>query len=51
MDFWARLDHRLCYKKDLKAAKSVQRDLRKYAEIIARVDVQMLSLRKRIDAI
>ncbi len=37
MDFWARLDHRLCYKKDLKAAKSVQRDLRKYAEIIARV--------------
>lgn len=51
MDFWARLDHRLCYKKDLKAAKSVQKDLRKYAEIIARVDVQMLSLRKRIDAI
>lgn len=51
MDFWARLDHRLCYKKDLKAAKNVQRDLRKYAEIIARVDIQMLSLRKRIDAI
>lgn len=51
MDFWARLDHRLCYKKDLKAAKSVQKDLRKYAEIISRVDVQMLSLRKRIDAI
>lgn len=51
MDFWARLDHRLCYKKDLKAAKSVQKDLRKYAEIISRVDVQMLSLRKRIDVI
>lgn len=51
MDFWARLDHRLCYKKDLKAAKNVQKDLRKYAEIIARVDIQMLSLRKRIDAI
>lgn len=51
MDFWARLDHRLCYKKDLKAAKSVQKDLRKYAEIIARVDMQMLSLRNRIDAI
>ncbi|MDE5803583.1 MAG: GTP pyrophosphokinase [Lachnospiraceae bacterium] len=51
MDFWARLDHRLCYKKDVKAAKNVQKDLRKYAEIIARVDVQMLSLRNRIDAI
>lgn len=51
MDFWARLDHRLCYKKDLKAVKNIQKDLRKYAEIIARVDVQMLSLRKRIDAI
>lgn len=51
MDFWARLDHRLCYKKDVKSAKSIQKDLREYAEIISRVDVQMLSLRKRIDAL
>lgn len=51
MDFWARLDHRLCYKKDVKAAKNIQKDLRKYAEIISRVDMQMLSLRNRIDAI
>lgn len=51
MDFWARLDHRLCYKKEIKAAKAVQKDLREYAEIISRVDIQMLSLRKRIDAL
>lgn len=51
MDFWARLDHRLCYKKEIKAAKAVQKDLREYAEIISRVDDQMLRLRKRIDAL
>ncbi|MGN1147343.1 MAG: GTP pyrophosphokinase family protein [Lachnospiraceae bacterium] len=51
MDFWARLDHRLCYKKDLKAAKAVQKDLKEYAEIISKVDVHMLTLRKRIDAL
>ncbi len=51
MDFWARLDHRLCYKKDVKSSKSIQKDLREYADIISRVDVQMLSLRKRIDAL
>lgn len=51
MDFWARLDHKLCYKKELKAAKSIQKDLREYAEIISRVDIQMLTLRKRIDAL
>ncbi len=51
MDFWARLDHRLCYKKELKAAKAIQKDLREYAKIISRVDIQMLTLRKRIDAL
>ncbi len=51
MDFWAKLDHRICYKKDLKAVKAVQKDLREYAEIISRVDVQMLTLRKKIDAL
>ncbi|MCH5275850.1 MAG: GTP pyrophosphokinase [Lachnospiraceae bacterium] len=51
MDFWARLDHRLCYKKDILAAKAVQKDLKEYAEIISRVDSQMLDLRKRIDAL
>lgn len=51
MDFWARIDHRLCYKKEVKSSKSIQKDLREYAEIISRVDVQMLSLRKRIDAL
>lgn len=51
MDFWARLDHRLCYKKDIQAAKAVQKDLKEYAEIISRVDSQMLNLRKRIDAL
>lgn len=51
MDFWARLDHRLCYKKEIKAAKAVQKDLKEYADIISRVDVQMLTLRKRIDAL
>lgn len=51
MDFWARLDHSLCYKREVKAAKAVQKDLKEYAEIISRVDIQMLALRKRIDAL
>ncbi|HKM35634.1 MAG TPA: GTP pyrophosphokinase [Lachnospiraceae bacterium] len=51
MDFWARLDHRLCYKKEIQSTKMEQKNLEEYADIISRVDEQMLSLRKRIDAL
>lgn len=51
MDFWARLDHRLCYKKEIQSTQMGQKDLGEYAEIISRVDEQMMTLRKRIDTL
>lgn len=51
MDFWARLDHRLCYKKEMHSTNLGQKELGEYAEMIARVDEKMLTMRKRMDAL
>ena len=48
MDFWADLDHRLCYKRECKEVSEIQNNLREYAEIISRVDGQMNRLLHRI---
>lgn len=50
MDMWARLDHRLCYKKEEKAVSAVAKDLKEYAKIAEKVDVQMMCIRRKIDA-
>lgn len=51
MDLWARLDHKLCYKKEWKEAQAVAGDLREYARLVEKVDVQMMSIRRKIDGI
>ena len=48
MDFWASLDHHLHYKKNVKDAESIERELKRCADVIAKTDEDMLKVRKRI---
>ena len=48
MDFWARLEHQLKYKKDIDDAESIMYELRACADVINRTDYHMQSLRDRI---
>lgn len=52
MDYWAQLDYQLCYKKEMDGIKAedIQRELSKYAEIIAQMDQNMLRIRKEIES-
>lgn len=47
MDLWARLDHKLCYKRELNEVQSVRRDLQECAEIVEKVDVRMMHMRQK----
>lgn len=49
MDFWASLEHKMKYKKDLADAEEISLELRKCAEDIARLDREMQKLRNRIE--
>jgi len=49
MDFWASLDHQLRYKKEIRNADEISRELRECADVIAGTDEKMLSIRKRIE--
>lgn len=51
MDFWSVLDYQLLYKKELDQADEISEELKRYAEIIADVDQNMMKLRDRIQAI
>lgn len=49
MDYWAELDTQMCYKKDAGQILNVERETRNYSDVIAKVDNQMLELRRRIE--
>ncbi len=49
MDYWAELDTQMCYKKSAGRIEQVEREIRNYSAVIAKVDNQMLELRKRIE--
>lgn len=49
MDYWAELDAQMCYKKDAGQILHVEREIRDYSDVIAKVDNRMLELRKRIE--
>lgn len=54
MNYWAKLDHQLCYKQvkeENQETEDIRRELKSYADEIARIDKKMLGLRKRIEAI
>ncbi len=49
MDFWASLEHKMKYKKDLKDADKIADQLRKCAADIAELDLNMQKIRNQID--
>lgn len=49
MDYWAELDNQMCYKKSAGEIENVEREIRNYSDVIAKVDSKMLELRKRIE--
>lgn len=49
MDFWASLDHKLHYKKDLPNAEEISEELRQCAEVITALDERMEIIRNRIE--
>lgn len=51
MDFWASLEHKLRYKKDIPAAhaQEIAQELCLCAEVVSRTDEQMLSIRQQIE--
>ncbi len=48
MDFWASLDHKLKYKKDILDAETIGEELRQCAEVIASTDVAMQAIKNKI---
>lgn len=49
MDFWASLEHKMKYKKDIADADKIFEELRECAEIINNTDFRMQQLRDRIE--
>jgi putative GTP pyrophosphokinase len=49
MDFWASLEHKLKYKKDIQDSEVISRELKECAEASAALDLRMQSLRDRIE--
>lgn len=49
MDFWASLDHKLRYKKNISNSEEIAEELRECADQIAMLDKRMQEIRHRID--
>ena len=50
MDFWASLEHKMKYKKDIQDAEMITEDLCFSADMINQIDRRMQQIRERIDA-
>ncbi len=50
MDFWASLEHKMKYKKDIKNAEVISEDLKFSADLINQIDKRMQQIREKIDA-
>ncbi len=50
MDFWASLEHQLCYKKDFHFTEDMAQELLECAELSARLDARMDALRDRVES-
>ncbi len=49
MDFWASLEHKLRYKKDIDNTEEIERQLKACADSIEELDYQMQEIRNKID--
>ena len=50
MDFWASLEHKLKYKKNIENAEEISKELQRCAEASSQLDLWMQALRDRIEA-
>ena len=50
MDFWATLEHKMKYKKDIENADTITQDLKFSADLINQLDRRMQQIRQKIDA-
>ena len=50
MDFWASLEHKLKYKKNIENAEEISKELQRCAEASSQLDLRMPALRDRIEA-
>ncbi len=50
MDFWASLEHKMKYKKDIENAEVISEDLKFSADLINQIDMRMQQIREKIDA-
>lgn len=48
MDLWACLDHELCYKRAREDMGEIPSDLKEYARLAEKVDLQMMSIRQTL---
>ena len=51
MDFWANLEHRMRYKKDIEAADEIMDELKECADNIAATDEKMMIIREKIRSV
>lgn len=49
MDFWASLEHKMKYKKDIENAESISEELKYCADLVSQLDKRMEQIRNRID--
>ena len=49
MDFWASIDHKMKYKRDIPNGQSITEELQYVAEMINQLDRRMIQLREKID--
>ena len=50
MDFWASLEHKLKYNKNIENAEEISKELQRCAEASSQLDLRMQALRDRIEA-
>lgn len=51
MDFWASLEHQLCYKKDVEFTEAMAKELLECAELSAELDARMDALRQHVEEV
>ncbi len=50
MDWWASLEHKICYKKDIARYEEIRRELSSCAELAAGLDMRMEQIQRRVDS-
>ena len=50
MDWWASLEHKICYKKNIPDYEQIKKDLRICADIGASLDERMELIQRRVDS-